>query len=50
VIQHDGVVCHVDGNTDFLVCDCARMATFVALQKETVKNQIIMCSCNVHIT
>ena len=41
VIQHDGSVCHGDGDADFLVCDCAHMATFVAMRKEMVAHKMI---------
>ena len=39
VIQHDGGVCHGDGDADFLVCDCARDHTkcTVVTGKERVK-------------
>jgi hypothetical protein len=37
VIQHDGGVCHGDGNADFCCATARAWQHFVAMRKETVK-------------
>jgi hypothetical protein len=42
VIQHDGGVCHGDGNADFCCATARAWQHFVAMRKETVKIALII--------